>query len=65
MLNGDDILTELRSLKGTPGVEPSERAWADELVQEYSRRYDITMTLQDNFIDAVAITFTDPFIQLF
>jgi len=39
MLSRDDILTELRSLKGILGVESSERAWADDLVQEYSRRY--------------------------
>jgi hypothetical protein len=39
MLNRDDILTEIRSLQGRLGVvESSERAWADELVQEYSRR---------------------------
>ena len=36
----DDMLTELRSLTGIPEVESSERAWADEFVQEYSRRYD-------------------------
>jgi len=39
MLNRYDILTELRSLKGSLGVESSERTWADGLVKEYSRRY--------------------------
>jgi len=42
MISRDDILTELRSLKDIPGVESSERAWADEFVQEYSRRYVVS-----------------------